>query len=282
MKKTVVKLAALLSVLVPVLLGCDSSSDSSKSGSSSYDTYTGSSSYDSSATSDTSGTQTAQDKYSVGQRVTATDVFGNTVTGYIAYVRPEGSTTFLTDYTVGFSTSSASYAISNAGGKSWKYLVAVMNGTSDSSSYMYKNLAWAPDTTTNVSGLSEAVGAGKANTDAIISAYTGATTGNCAAKALKDANNCYLPSVGEMAVIYQNLFYSDKVAPPTYNTGIVGSVSYYYTSNQASSESPDAYARVFNMYKGSLTGGKDTDHTKAVSSTAAWFVCTLGVTYLAE
>lgn len=218
-------------------------------------------------------------KYYVGQRVTASDIFGKTVTGYIAYIRPEGKYTFYTNYTSGLSTSSSSYTISNAGGRSWKYLVAVMDGTSSADSYKYMNLAWAPNAMTIVGGLSENIGAGKANSDAIIASYAGATTSNCAAKALETSNNCYLPSVGEMAVIFQNLFYSGKVTPPTYSTGVLGSVSYYYTSNQSSSE-PQTDALAFDMYKTSLTGGSSISHTKTPASNAAWFVCTLGVSYL--
>ena len=216
-------------------------------------------------------------KYYVGERVTASDIFGNTVTGYIAYIKPEGASTF--SYTA--ASTYTTYTISNAGGESWKYLIAIMDGTSSSNSYKYKNKTWAPNGTTTVSGLSENIGAGKANTDAIIAAYSSATTSDCAAKALKAAN-CYLPSLGEMAVIYQNLFYSNKVTPPTYTieSGIGNfTVSYYYTSNQPTDDS-SSKAYVFDMYKTSLTKGSKTAYSKTSNTTVD--VCTLGVSYIAK
>ena len=224
----------------------------------------------------------------VGEKVTATDVFGNSVTGYVAYIKPTGATSFTTSYTSGFSTNSTTYTVANAGGKNWKYLVAVVDGTTSTTSYKYKNRAWAPNGDTAVSGLSEDIGAGKANSDAIIAAYSDATTANCVAKALEEADKCYLPSVGEMTAIFQNLFYNGKITPPTYATGVLGSVSYYYTSNQAADKSDTTEdeaktdALAFDLYKSSLAGGKSVSHTKTVAENDAWFVCTLGVTYLAE
>jgi hypothetical protein len=213
----------------------------------------------------------------VGEYVSGSDVFGNTVSGYIAYIKKDGATEFTYYSADGFS--STSYTInSTVGGKSWSYLVAVIDGTTASKSYKYKNLSWAPNATTSVSGLSVNLGAGKANSDAIIAAYTSATISDCAAKALETTDKCYLPSVGEMAAIYKNLFYSGTVTPPTYATGSIGSVSYYYTSCQAD----ETNAKAFDMYKSSINCGKSVSYTKTPASTATWPVWTLGVTYMAE
>lgn len=224
----------------------------------------------------------------VGEYVSGSDVFGNTVSGYIAYIKKDGATEFTYYYAGGFS--STSYTInSTVGGKSWSYLVAVIPGTTASNSFKYKNLSWAPNATTSVSSLSVNLGAGKANSDAIIAAYTSATTSNCAAKALENTDNCYLPSVGEMAAIYQNLFYSGIVTPPTYTAPIIGSVSYYYTSCQAvddtattSVDESKTEALAFDMYKSSINCGTSVSYIKTPASTETWPVWTLGVTYMAE
>lgn len=112
-------------------------------------------------------------------------------------------------------------------GNSWRYLECA-------SADLDTGITWGPNATTTVS-TSNDVGAGAANTAAILAAYgDAATDSNCAAKACDDYTqgsygDWFLPSLYELDAIYDNLVQQGLGSFATTNG------SFYWSSCQYSS-----------------------------------------------